>query len=63
MSHDLLVQMAYLQLPQENWKTMLLDNFGGATKSIMVFLSMAYSSTFNGRISYHVKNEKNLLAG
>ena len=45
-----------LQSPQENWKTMLMDNFGGATKSIMVFLSMAYSSTFNGRISYHVRN-------
>ena len=38
------------QSSQENWKTMLMDNFGG------VFLSMAYSSTFNGRISYHVKN-------
>ena len=44
------------QAPQGNWKTMPMDNLGGATKSIMVFLSMAYSSTFNGRISYHVRN-------
>ena len=29
--------------PQEKLKTMLMQNFGGTTKSIMVFLKKAYS--------------------
>ena len=34
--------------PQEKLKTMLMQNFGGTTKSIMVFLKKAYS-----RVNYH----------
>jgi len=29
--------------PQEKLKTMLMENLGGTTKSIMVFLKKAYS--------------------
>ena len=34
--------------PQEKLKTMLLQNFGGTTKSLMVFLKKAYR-----RVNYH----------
>ena len=34
--------------PQEKLKTMLMQNLGGTTKSIMVFLKKAYC-----RVNYH----------
>ena len=40
-------------VPREN-KTMLMQNFGGQTKSIMVFLKVAYEEKKSG-----INSEKN----
>ena len=41
-----------LQWSQEKIKTMLMQDFGGQTKSIMVFLKVAYRDQANGSIPW-----------